>query len=153
MSTRIPVEKKAVHDEIAAALADFGANHLDPELTGYVLDLWARVCRTSKLDPRRGHRGVWAAAVTHVVARMNFCYDRAQPVYLKLDTICNFFNAAKNTVGGKASQIEKTLRLGSVEPGLCRRELLDSFTMIRLSNGMVMTLAMAKMEGLVPPDA
>ncbi len=153
MSARIPTEKKPIHDEIAATLAAFGAEHLDPELTGYVLELWARVCRTSKLDPRRGRPGVWAAAVTHVIARMNFCYDRAQPVYLQLDTLSNFFGAAKTTLSAKASEIEKTLRIGHMEPGLCRRELVDSFTMVQLSNGMVMTLSMAKKEGLVPPDA
>jgi hypothetical protein len=68
MSARIPAEKKQVHDEIAAGLAGFGQEHVDPELTGYLLALWARVCRTSKLDPRRGRPGVWAAAVTHVIA-------------------------------------------------------------------------------------
>lgn len=153
MSARIPAEKKPIHDEIAAMLAGFGAEHLDAELTGYVLELWARVCRTSKLDPRRGRPGVWAAAVTHIIARMNFCYDRAQPVYLKLDTICDFFGAAKTTVGSKASEIEKTLRLGQFEPGLCRSEFTDMFRFVTFPNGLVMPLRLAKKEGLVLPDA
>jgi len=36
---------------------------------------------------------------------------------------------------------------------LCRRKFLEDFTMVQLSNGMVLTLRMAKEMGLVPPDA
>jgi hypothetical protein len=39
------------------------------------------------------------------------------------------------------------------EPGLCRRELMEDFTTVQLSNGMVLSLRMAKQMGLVPPDA
>ena len=75
-------------------------------------------------------------------------------MHLTFDMICDFFGVKKATVGGKASEIEKTLRLHQhSEPGLCRVNLVDAFTTIRLSNGMVMSLEMAKAMGLVPPDA
>ena len=153
MKQRIPEDKKAIHDAIAARLAAFGAVHLDEELSGYVLALWARICRTSKLDPRRGSAGVWAAAAVHVIARMNFCYDRNQPVHFTLGTLCNHFAANKNTVGMKATDIEKVLRLGRIEPGLCRPALADMFRTVDLPDGTFMLVSIAKKLGILPPDA
>ena len=128
--------------------------HLDAELTGYVIELWTRICRRKAGDCVRGKPVVWAAAVTHVIARMNFLFDRGQPVHLTFDTICDFFQTNKNTVGGKASEIERTLRLRQHnEPGLCRKEFLDTFTTIRLSNGLVLSWKMAKEMGYVPAEA
>ena len=43
MNQRIPEDKKAIHATIAARLEAFGAEHLDEELTGYVLELWERI--------------------------------------------------------------------------------------------------------------
>jgi hypothetical protein len=153
-ASRVPSEKLERFNEVAAMIERFAAVHLDPELTGFVLELWKRVCRTSRLDCRRGGPNVWGASSIHVIARMNFLFDKRQLVHLTFDMICDFFGVKKATVGGKASEIEKTLRLHQhSEPGLCRVDLVDAFTTIRLSNGMVMSLEMAKAMGLVPPDA
>jgi len=151
---RVPVAHRERFDEVAALLEPFGRKHLDPELTGFVMELWRRICRRKSPDCLRGKPSVWAAAITHVIARMNFLSDREQPVHLTFDTVCDFFQANKNTIGGKATEIERTLRLRQhCEPGLCRREFLETFTTVRLSNGMVLTWAMAKTAGYVPPDA
>lgn len=153
MNQRIPEDKKAIHDAIAARLAAFGHAHLDEELTGYALALWARICRTSKLDVRRGNPGVWAAATIHVIARINFCYDRNEPVHITLGALCDHFAVNKNTVGMKAADIEKTLRLSKIEPGLCRPGIADTFRMVSLEDGTMMMVSSAKKLGLLPPDA
>jgi len=151
---RIPLDRRERFSEVSAMIEHFGQQHLDPELVSYVLELWKRVCRRKATDCLRGKAEVWAAAATHVIARMNFLFDRSQPVHLTFDTICGFFQASKGTVGGKATEIERTLRLRQhSEPGLCRRQLLECFTMLRLSNGLVMSWDMAKRAGYLPPDA
>src|SRR5437867_1176090 len=86
----IPLEKRGRFSEVAAGLESFGVAHLDPELTGFVLDLWKRVCRSKRLDCRRGDLNVWAASVIQVIARMNFLFDQSQPVHLTFDKICDF---------------------------------------------------------------
>ncbi|MDA1277906.1 MAG: DUF6398 domain-containing protein [Verrucomicrobia bacterium] len=151
---RIPKAHRQRFGEVAALLQQFGEKHLDAELTGFVMELWKRICRRKAPDCLRGKPTVWAASVTHVIARMNFLFDRSQPVHLTLDTICDSFQTNKTTVGGKATQIERTLRLRQhCEPGLCRLDLLETFTNIRLSNGMVLSWKMAKQMGYVPADA
>jgi hypothetical protein len=150
---RIPKEKRERFSEVAALLEQFGQTHLDPELTGFTLELWRRFCRRQTLDCRRGKPQIWAAAVVHVIARINFLFDRAQPVNLTFDTICGWFQASKTTVGSKATEIERALRLRQhAESGLCRSEFIDMFTTVQLSNGILVPLQMAKERGLVPPD-
>ena len=153
-AARIPAEKRERFSEVAALLEQFGQAHLDPELTEFTQELWRRICRRQTMDCRRGQPALWAASVVHVIARMNFLFDRAQPVHVTFDTICGWFQANKNTVGGKATEIERALRLSQhAEPGLCRREFMDDFTTVQLSNGIIVSLGMAKKMGLVPPDA
>jgi len=150
----IPLEKRERFSEVAAGLESFGAAHLDPELKGFVLELWRRICRSKRLDCRRGNPNVSTASVIHVIARMNFLFDKSQPVRLTFDAVCDFFGVKKTTVGGKASELERTLRLRQhSEPGLCRSAFIDDFTFVELSNGMVMTLGMAKSATWVRPDA
>lgn len=151
---RIPAEKRERFREVATLLEQFGQTHLDAELTGFAQELWRRLCRRQTTDCRRGKPAIWAASVVHVIARMNFLFDRSQPVHLTFDTICGWFQANKTTVGSRATEIERTLRLHQhSEPGLCRGDLIDTFATIRLSNGMVLSLGMAKQMGLVTPDA
>ena len=150
---RIPKEKRERFSEVAALLEQFGQTHLDPELTVFTLELWRRLCRRQTLDCGRGKPQIWAAAVVHVIARINFLFDRAQPMHLTFDTICGWFQVNKTTVGSKAAEIERALRLRQHSaPGLCRSEFIDKFTTVQLSNGMLVSLEMAKEMGLMLPD-
>ena len=149
----IPAERQARFDEVAVMIDGFGREHLDAELTGYVIELWARLCRKKDAACLRGKPEVWAATVAHVIARMNFLFDRAQPVHLTFDTLCDHFHVKKTTIGNKASQVERQLRLRQhAEPGLCRNDLLEQFTMIQFSNGIVLPFGTAKKPGYIPPD-
>jgi hypothetical protein len=149
----IPAAKQERYAEVASLLESFGQAHLDPELTGFTLELWRRICRKQSMDCRRGEATLWAATVVHIVARINFLFDRAQPVHLTFDLICESFGAKKTTVGGKATSIERTLGLRQHnEPGLTLSKFMDMFTTVQLSNGMIVTLAMAKQMGLVQDD-
>jgi hypothetical protein len=153
-SDRIPSDRRERFDEVTALIEQFGAQHLDAELTGFAVELWRRLCRRKAPDCMRGKPAIWAASVIHVIARMNFLFDRDQPVHLTFDTIGGFFQASKTTVGGKATEIERTLRLRQhSEPGLCRGKFLEDFTTVQLSNGMILSWAMAKQMGYLPPDA
>lgn len=151
---RIPLAHRDRFKEVAEMIEQFGSKYLDAELTSFVIELWRRICARKSPDYLRGKAGVWAAAVTHVIARMNFLFDRSQPVHLTFDTICDFFQTNKNTVGGRATEIERLLHLRQhSEPGLCRRKFLEDFTNVRLSNGFVVSWSTAKRMGCVPTDA
>lgn len=152
--SRIPVSHRERFKEVAAMLREFGRAHMDEELTGFAVELWKRICQRKKDDCLRGKATIWAASVTHVIARINFLFDKSQPVHLTFDTICDFFQTNKTTVGSKATEIERQLRLRQhCEPGLCRRDILETFTEVRLGDGRVVPFKMAKEMGYLPPDA
>ena len=138
---------------IETSLRAFGARHLDPELTQFCLTLWERMQASPNLNTGRGKPGVWAASLVHVIARMNFLYDKSQPIHLKLDTICDAFAASKNTVGAKATDIERKLGLGYVAAGLCRTELMKPLIFLKLTNGIVVTYRQAEEMGILPEGA
>ncbi len=154
-SDRIPADKRERFAQVSALIEDFGTKHLDAELTGFCIELWKRICRRKAPDCRLGKATIWAASVIHVIARINFLSDRNQPVHLTFDTICGFFDASKATIGMKATQIERDLRLRQhTEPGLCRRSILEQSTFLRRSSGgMSISFNMAKEMGYIPPDA
>lgn len=95
----LPAERRERHDTVAASITAFGQQHLDAELTGFVHALWLRICRRKDPGCLGGQPAVWAAAVTLVIARINFLFDPNQPVHLKLDTITGFFGTNKTTTG------------------------------------------------------
>jgi hypothetical protein len=153
-ASRIPLAHRARFDEIAALIAHFGQIHLDAELTGFAIELWRRLCCRKASDCLRGKPEVWAASVIHVIARINFLSDRNEPVHLTFDTVCDFFHTSKTTIGGKATLIERTLKLRQhSEPGLCRNKFMEAFTTIELSNGLVLSFASAKTMGFIPANA
>ncbi|MCP5519534.1 MAG: hypothetical protein H7A45_20015 [Verrucomicrobiales bacterium] len=153
-ATGIPLDRRERFQEVGGLLLRFGQAHLDAELTEFTMELWRRLCRRRASDCLRGQSSIWAASVVHAIAQMNFLFDRSQPVHLTFDTICDWFHVNKNTVGGKATWIKRTLRLSAhAEPGLCRLSQLDMFATVRLPDGMIVNLGMAKSMGVVPADA
>ncbi|MCA1660446.1 MAG: DUF6398 domain-containing protein [Verrucomicrobiaceae bacterium] len=112
---RIPADRLARFEEVRGLLEAFAQQHLDDQLGGFALELWTRLCRRRRPDCVWGKPNVWAAAVAHVIARMNFLFDRSQPRHLTAGAICDFFQASKNTVSSKATEIERLLRLGVEE--------------------------------------
>lgn len=149
---RIPSNHRARFEDGCILIDGFAQKYLDEELTGFALELWARLCRRRSDEVMRGLLPVWVASVIQVIARMNFLFDKAQPVHLTFSTICEHFDTKKTTVGNKATQIEKLLKLNTyAEPGLCRENFVDSFTFYELPNGMVLTGDMVRKMGLLPP--
>ena len=127
----------------------FGEQHLNEELTGYALNLCERLGRMKRIDITRGQKEVWAAAIIHAIARINFLYDKANALYMKMETVCDFFAAKKTTVGNKASEIMRICRLGYGSPGYCSLDLVERFTFVQTPEGFVIPLRMLKEGALV----
>jgi hypothetical protein len=143
------LKKAARIKEVQDLLEAFSQAHLTPELAGYVRKLWEQIGRKRNYVITGGKPEVWASAVIHVIARVNFLFDRSNPHYLPPDVICDFFGTKKTTVSAKATEIERTCRIQMGQEGLCSTELSDSFTLVQLPNGMVLTKKMAKEMGIL----
>ena len=144
-------KKQARIDEVKALLADFSKQHLAsaPDVVGYVEKLWDLIGRKRSYVITGGTKEVWASAVVYVIARLNFLFDKASPNYLTPDTICGHFATKKGTVSARAAEIEKVCRIRVGHEGLCKPEISDELTFVKLSNGMVLPKRMAKEMGIL----
>lgn len=147
----IDPKKQTRIDEVKALLADFLKQHLAsaPDVAGYLEKLWDEIGRKRSYVITGGTKEVWASAVVYVIARLNFLFDKDSPNYLTADIICGHFATKKATVSTRAAEIEKACRIRVGHEGLCRPEISDDLTFVRLSNGMVLPKRMAREMGLL----
>lgn len=124
--------------EIEKLLKPFCSTFLDSETTGFVWELLNRLARKRKLDLGRGRKEIWAAAIVYVIARLNFLFDPEGARPLTPALVCDFFRTKKRTVANKATQIERGLGIETAEPGLCRQEIVDAFSVVELPGGFVL---------------
>ena len=124
-------------NEIKELARGFCEGRLNEELTGYVLKLCDTLGRKRKISITRGRAEIWAASIIHVIARLNFLFDRESDFFLSADMICDFFGTKKSTVGNKATQIEKICKLGWGSEGYCSPDITDAMTLLELPNGLV----------------
>jgi hypothetical protein len=143
--------KQARIDEVKTLLADFSKQHLAsaPDVAGYIEKLWDQIGRKRSYVITGGTKEVWASAVVYVIARLNFLFDKASPNYLTADTICGHFATKKGTVSARAAEIEKACRIRVGHEGLCRSEISDELSFVKLANGMVLPKRMAKEMGIL----
>ncbi|MCX5919680.1 MAG: DUF6398 domain-containing protein [Deltaproteobacteria bacterium] len=135
--------------EVRSLLDQFSKQHLSPQLSQYVFELWEQIGRKRNYIITGGKKEVWASAVVYVIARLNFLFDKDNSSFLPPDTICKFFDTKKTTVSARASDIEKVFKIRMGHEGLCNPEISDSLSFVRLPNGLVLSKKMAKEMGIL----
>ena len=125
-------------NEIRNLLLPFCTEHLNEELTGYVMNLLERLGRKRVISITRGRPKIWAAAIVYVIARLNFLFDRDNQFYLSADIITDFFEVNKSTTGQKATLIEETCNISIGEKGLCGEEISDMFEFVQTPEGFIL---------------
>jgi hypothetical protein len=137
--------------EVEYFIQEFSDKYLDDELKGYAFKLWQQLGKKQTYNVTGGKKEIWAAAVIYVIGRLNFLFDKSNSNHLTADTICDFFGTSKNTVSGRATEIEKVCKIRQGHKGLCRPDISDSLTFIQLPNGIVLTKKIAKEMGFFVP--
>jgi len=132
-------DKKSERVEtIKTMLEEFGREKLNPLYIGFAIELLNKISRMRKLNIQRGYIEIWAAAIFYVIARLNFLFDPESDAPLSPDTICDYFNTVKSTVGNKASLIQKTCNLYYGAKGFCRQDIIDALTFIETPEGFIL---------------
>jgi hypothetical protein len=123
-SLRVPKALRGDVAEITTLIDAVCAGHLDDEYGALRRRLLGKLARKRPSPLVRGERRVWAAAVLYTVGNVNFLFDPSQEPHLRADELAALTGVAKSTMANKAALIRRSLRLGPLEPELCRRELL-----------------------------
>lgn len=130
--------------EIKELLQSFCEKYLNGELMGYALKLCDTLGRKKKINLSRGRKEIWAASIVYTIARLNFLFDKENSNYITADTICNYFNTRKSTVGNKATQIEDVCNLTIGAEGYCSKHITDSFTFYQTPDGFIVPKSMVE---------
>ena len=128
--------------EIREMLHGFCNNYLNDELDNYVIKLCDNLGRNRKLDISRGKKEIWAASIIYAIARLNFLFDKENDKYISADTICNYFDTNKSTIGNKSTQIENVCNLTIGAKGYCSQEIRDSFSIYQTPEGFIIPISM-----------
>lgn len=102
-----------------------------------------------KINLSRGRKEIWAASIVYAIARLNFLFDRENSNYITTDTICNYFNTRKSTVGNKATQIEEVCNLTIAAKGYCSKHITDSLTFYQTPDGFIVPKSMVENPEIV----
>ena len=113
-------------EHIFKLIEPFCAEHLDAEYGELVQKLVAKLARKRPSPLARGDLRIWAAAAIYTVGSVNVLFDRTQRPHLTGDDLSALTGVPKSTLANKAKLIRDVLRIGQLEPELCRRELLAS---------------------------
>ena len=124
VTLRVPKALRANVAEIAALTDKVCAEHLDDEYGALCRRLLGKLARKRPSPLVRGERRVWAAGVLYTVGSINFLFDPSEEPHLRADELAALSGVAKSTMANKAALIRRTLRLGPLEPELCRQDLL-----------------------------
>ncbi len=129
-------------NEIKELVRSFCEKHLNDELMGYALKLCDTLGKKKKIDISRGRKEIWAASIIYAIARLNFLFDKESTNYITTDTICDYFNTKKSTVGNKATKIEEACNLTIGAEGYCSQHITDSFTLYQTPEGFIIPKSM-----------
>jgi hypothetical protein len=82
-----------------------------------------------------GKSEIWATAVIHAIGQINFLSDRSFLPCLSLDGLCEYYGCNKSTVGSKAGQIKKMLKLAPFDEEFSTKhsQEINPFNQLRLS--------------------
>jgi hypothetical protein len=119
----------------------FGRSSLGPEYTGLALKLCDKVGRMRKLSIQRGRIEIWAAAIVHVIARLNFLFDPQNEVYFTVDDLNAFFGTKKTTVSNKAGMILKAANIFPGDPEFSSPEIANMFRLYETEDGLLIPAA------------
>ncbi len=105
-------EKKQVVEEVKNLISSFSSKHLSEEEQRICLHIWERLVRKRTIEITRIRPENWAAATIWSFCRANFKYEEG----LTLELVCSFFTNNKSTVGNRAGEISKMLKIDFFNP-------------------------------------
>ncbi|MBL7178771.1 MAG: SEC-C domain-containing protein [Desulfobacterales bacterium] len=121
--------------EIKNKIENFGQARLNELYTGLALKLCDRIARTRRLTIERGRTEIWAAAVIHVIARLNFLFDPENEIYITTDEMGAFFGTKKTTVSNKAGFIQEACNIYFGDKEFSAPEIYELFRLYETEDG------------------
>lgn len=109
MPDKTLTEEKA--SQLIEMTADFCDEHANAEYRELCEMLIRKMARKRNVPFLSGRIEIWAAAVVHALATINFLYDNSLTPHTTFDVLANHFGVVKSTVTAKAKVIRDLLKM------------------------------------------
>lgn len=90
------------------------AQKLDEEYFEVTEKVIGKLSRKRPSPLLRGKVEIWAAGIVHAIGQVNFLYDKSFKPYISFDELNDFFGTKKSSVGNKAADIRKMLKMNKL---------------------------------------
>ena len=156
----VPKAMAARYVEIAKIIEQFSDEKLNDEYKDICLRALQKLCRKRPSPLAVGKAYTWACSIVYAIGRINFIFDKSQPINMTAADIADWFGLAKSTAGNKAAEIIKLLNLSYFNTEFLLKALIDDnsaiwmmrvngfFTDIRMMSREIQEEAFYK--GLIP---
>ncbi len=132
--------KKRV-ETITNLITAFCKEKLDDEYYEILKKAIGKLSRKRPSPLLRGRETIWAAGIIHAIGHINFLGDKSFEPYVTVNDICAYFDTKSSTVGSKAAEIRKLLKLNRFTSGdymvSGRRENNPLFNMVMVDGFMM----------------
>lgn len=155
-----PDGTREIAAEITKLTDAFSAAHLDEEYRDLCRKLVGKLARKRPSPLLQGKPGVWAAAIVHVIGRVNFLFDKAQKPHVTAAQLCERASVSKQTVLTRSKEICRLFKIGAMDPEYTRPSRLgdNPFAWLVQVNGLVLDARMlpehlqaeARERGMIP---
>jgi len=83
----------------------------------------------------RGKAEIWAASIVWAAGSVNFLNDNSYKPYASMEDICSYFDSNKSTVGNRAVEIRKLLKMNNINEDYLLEDspILDMISSMRVS--------------------
>jgi len=113
--------------ELVEMVDEFSILFLDEECSKLSSNLVKKLGRKREVPFKRGKLTIWASAVIHTIANINFLFDEKFSPHITFDDICEYFNTNKSTVGSKSKFIRESLKIKHYAFEFTQRKLLVEY--------------------------
>jgi tetratricopeptide (TPR) repeat protein len=114
-------EKIDVIEQVEKLIMSFSKRNLTEEEEEICLHIWKKLTRKRNMDITRTRPDIWAGAVIWSFCRVNFKYEED----INLENVCAFFKNKKSTIGNKAGEIIKILKIDYFSPEFSTRKIQE----------------------------
>ncbi|HHH55034.1 MAG TPA: hypothetical protein ENK91_15330 [Bacteroidetes bacterium] len=123
------------NSEIEKLIKDFCKVYLDEKCEGVCLKIKKDLLKKNQDIYCRGKSNIWAASIIWDMSRVNFLIDSFEFLNFDFDSLCEYFDTKKSTVGSKASTIRKTLDISYLNDDY----LVEDSPMLDFLSGLMVT--------------
>ncbi len=112
----VPKAVQPYFEAIAEITDRICSDHLSDEYASMARELAGTLSRKRPSPLLKGKAATWACAIVYALGRVNFLFDKTQPLHVPAASLCEIFGVSNGRASAKAKQISDLLGITVMDP-------------------------------------